>query len=243
LLLTQQGKLSQAEELFEKTLIQAQKINNKVIYCVSLSNLANINEDSGRFEKAIKLNKMILKVDPYYVWSNYYLSMVFYKMGEIDKAKSILEKQIKEKKEIFYYIGLALVNSVLGKMKQADELLNRGLTLIKTENPDISTKIESFLKVTQFYYENKKFKDSLNFSKKIMELTNSLSKEYNIASAFLKINNFNIKSINKIDIIQETERLKEIGCIYDYAYVKKLQIESMINTDIKQDEIKNITEE
>ena len=97
LLLTQQGKLSQAEELFEKTLIQAQKINNKTIYCVALSNLANINEDSGRFDKAIKLNKMILKVDPYYVWSNYYLSMVFYKMGEIDKAKSILEKQIKKR--------------------------------------------------------------------------------------------------------------------------------------------------
>jgi Nif-specific regulatory protein len=59
----------------------------------------------------------------------------------------------------------------------------------------------------------------------------------------VKINNFNLGSINKIDITQEIKRLKEMGCIYDYAYVKKLQIESMINTDIKQDEIKKVAEE
>ncbi|TET63770.1 MAG: tetratricopeptide repeat protein, partial [Candidatus Stahlbacteria bacterium] len=240
------GAILNAKALYEEALIRGRQIGNRNVQYIALTSLANISDDLGRFEDAIVFHKKSIEINPDSVQSNYAnygIAMVFYKKGEIDKAKSIFEQKFKVKKEILYYHGLAMVNMVMGKIEQADEFLNKGLNLIKTENPDISTKIESFLKVTQFYYEKGDFNNSLNFSKKIMELTNPLSKDHNIASAFLKINNFNIKSINKIDIIQETKRLKEIGCIYDYAYVKKLQIESMINTDIKQDEIKNIIEE
>ena len=91
-----------------------------------------------------------------------------------------------------YYIGLALINLILGKKEHADKILLKALSTKETDEMDIGVRIEFFLKISQFHYENRNFKKSINDSKKVIELTNPLSREYAVASAFAKINQFNL---------------------------------------------------
>jgi Nif-specific regulatory protein len=228
LLFLDQGKLLEAKQLYEKTLIQAQKTDNRTVYCNALLNLALISESYGKFKDCLTYIKKAIEIDTESINSNYCLSMNYYKTGAIDKAKALLEDELKQKEEIWYYIGMALVDSARGSKAQAGEVLKKGLKLIETQNPATYTKVESFLKIIQVYYENDSFEKSLDFAKKLEGLTNPLSKEHNIASAFIKINKFNLKQTEKLDITKETEYLKEIGCIYDSVYLKKLQVESIM---------------
>ncbi|UCG91545.1 MAG: sigma 54-interacting transcriptional regulator, partial [candidate division WOR-3 bacterium] len=243
LLLKQQGKCPEARDLFKKTLIQAQKIDNKHFCFIALLGLAYFSEDYGRFEDAINLNQKALTIYPELIIPNYNLAMISYKKGELDKARALLNQKLKIKKDLLYYSGLALINSALGETGLAEEMLNTGLELVEKQNPDAETTVEMFLKTAQFYCEEGDFQRSLDFSKKILDMTNPQSKEFIVASAFQKINTFNLKKVSEIDITQEAGRLKEMGCIYDCAYLRKVRIESMINTDFRQQDIKTVAEE
>ncbi|GAG99124.1 unnamed protein product, partial [marine sediment metagenome] len=173
----------------------------------------------------------------------YAIAMVLYKKGEVEKAKIFLEKQFKKKKEIIYYLCLTLFDLILADKASAEKKIIKGLKLIETKPPDISTQTDSFLNISQCYYEIEDFKDSLDFSKKVTKLTHPQGREHNIASAFMKINEFNLKKEKDLDINEELSRLKEIGCIYDYAYLGKLRIESLMRSDLKQEQIQEIAEE
>ncbi|UCG93328.1 MAG: sigma 54-interacting transcriptional regulator [candidate division WOR-3 bacterium] len=243
LMCMQKADIVKAKELFEEALMRSQQIENRTNQYVAAANLAGIYEDLGRFQDALTFNRMALEINPDSVFSNYNLSMVYYKKGECDKAKRILEEKIKTKKEILYYVGLAMLNAALTKNERAEKLLNQGLELIERQNPITEIKIESFLKTAQFYCENRNFGKSLEFSKKIVEMIKSLSREYILASAFQKINKFNLRDIDELDITHETTRLKEMGCIYDYAYLTKLRIKSILDNGIREKEIKTVVDE
>ena len=238
-----QGNFSRATESFRNVLTRAQQIGNRTAQYESIANLALINEDSGRFDDAIDSNKIALEINPYATNPNYAIAMILYKKGEIDIARSLIKEKLAKKEEILYFIALAMINLSIGKTEQAKEALKKGLESIKNQNPDIPTRISVFLTAIQFYYETIDFESSLRFSKKIIELTNPLSREYSIASAFIKINRFNIKHTADLDIRQETERLRKMGCIYDYAYLKKLEIESRMDKGINPEQIKEIAHE
>jgi Nif-specific regulatory protein len=237
------GDLLKAKELFEKTLIQAQQIDYKSIYYTALLNLAIINGDFGKFDAAIHLNRKALQINADEVIPHYNLAMVLYKKGELEQAQSILEQGIRTAEDILYYVSLAIIYSARGEFEQAEDFISKGVNLIEARKADPHTMIESFSKAAQFYYERGKFEQSTEFVTKIQETTSPQSREYSVANALQKINNFNLKKTDTLDITPETERLKEMGCIYDYAYLKRLQIESLLRTDLDQTEIKTLAEE
>ena len=237
------GYFSKARDLCENALVLAQQTDNHTIQCICLSNLADMSRNSGRFDEAIRYYEKALELDPNDEPAACELSMIYRRKNEIDKASTILKKAIVREESPWFYIGLALINLSLGKEKHATDMLIKGMNQIKKNNPDISTKISLFLKTSQFYYENRNFGKSMNFSEKVIELTYSLSREYVMASAFVKIDRFNLKETESLDIEKETKRLRKIGCIYDYAYLKKLEIESKIDKGIKPEQISEIAHE
>ncbi len=237
------GDLSMATKLFKDVLIQAQQTDNQTTQYVSLSNLGSISNDSGEFNEAIEFYGRSLKIEPHDKLSRYELSMIHYKKGEIDKAKSQLEKLTMKTQYPLYYIGLALIDLILGKKEHANKMLLKGLGSKEVDEMDISVKIEFFSKTSQFHYENRNFKESIDYSKRVIGLTNSLSREYAIASALAEIDQFNLKKTKNLDIEKQTTRLKQMGCIYDYAYLKKLEIESKIDRGLAPKQIKEITHE
>ncbi len=237
------GDFSKARNAYNKALNMGRQINNQIMQSVSLSNLGSINDDTGRFNEAITSHKDALAINPDDRLSRYWQSMIYYKKGEIDKAKSILEKRIPEEEFPLYYIGLASIYMTIGKKEDAGEILSKGLDKIRINNLDTSMRIELFLKTSQFYYENRNFEKSIDDLKKVIELTNPLSREYAIASAFIEIDKFRFKKISNLDISKEIGRLKDMGCIYDYAYLKKLEIESRMDKGINPEQIKEIAHE
>lgn len=237
-----QANFSKARKLHEKTLILSQQTGNQTTQCMSLYNLASISEALGEFNEAIQFNEKALDIKPDAVIPNCNLSMLYYKKGKVEKAKSILERAIKKEKFLLYYICLALINLSLGKREYAEEMLTKGLDKIRKNNLDISARIDLFLRTSQFYYEIYNFEKSLIYAEKVKEITPQSSREHIIASALVKINNFNLDKISDIDVNKKTSILKNMGCVYDYAYLKKLKIESIINNGIKPDQIKKAAE-
>ncbi|GAH54687.1 unnamed protein product, partial [marine sediment metagenome] len=194
------GDFSKARNAYNKALNMGRQINNQIMQSVSLSNLGSINDDTGRFNEAITSHKDALAINPDDRLSKYWQSMIYYKKGVIHEAKSILEKAIIKDKFPLYYIGLALISLILGKKEHAEKMLLKGFDTKKEDKMNISEKIEFFLKTSQFHYENRNFKESIDYSKKVIGLTNSLSREYAMASAFIEIDKFRLKKISNLDI-------------------------------------------
>jgi len=242
-LLTQLGRYDEATQIFEKTLKIAQQTNNRSIQIVSMTNLAIINSTFGKYEKAIELYDSVLEIDNSYVWAVYGKAMVLLEKREVDEAVKLLTISAKDKKGILYAIGQAAISCVDGDASRVTKSLEKALESLSRQKPDISIQIESLAKASCLYHEIRDFKNSRKLTRRILDIVPEDSREYSIAHAILKISNYILNKTNKIDIEREIAKLKEIGCLYDYAYLKRLQIEAMIDRGTKQDNVRGIVEE
>jgi Nif-specific regulatory protein len=238
-----QGKLLKAQELHKESLTIAQQTNNQTMQLFSLANLACINEDLGKFDEAIEFCRISLRIDPDDEFSNYTLSMLYYRKGKTVQAKSILDKAITKRQFALYYIGLALINLELGKKEYAQDMITKGLNKIKENDLSIMAKINLLLGASKFYYAIGDSEKSLAYAKKVSKSAPHQSKERLIAEALMKICNFKLNRTTDLDLDNGLSTLKNMGCIYDYAHLKRLALESIIANGIEQIEITNIIKE
>jgi Nif-specific regulatory protein len=244
LLLVQQGRIIEAIHLFEESLGIAERTNNKSIYLASIVNLALINSDFGNYQKATELYQMALTIEPTNVWANYGLAMIFVKRKQILKARALLLRRRRAKKVILYNIGLAFIDSAIDKVVHTNQLSKEEIEIMNNgQKSEISVKIESLMKLAQLYYERQNFEKSLKYANVVFGITNPSSREYCIARILVEINAYISRTIDKIDIEPECSRLKEMGCIYDYAYVTRLKVEATLNRGLKQGEVRQVVEE
>ncbi|MEO0106387.1 MAG: sigma 54-interacting transcriptional regulator, partial [candidate division WOR-3 bacterium] len=243
LLLLNSGDTDKAKEVFEKAMNGSLRTGNKKHQYICLAHIAGIFEEKGRFDKALELYKKALDIEPDSEYANYALSIIYYRLFEIDKAKSILEEKIGKKEEVLYLIGLGIIYSVLVKIDQAKGYIERGIDRLENGNFEPSIKIESYLRTSQFYYEISDFEKAFSFAQKAKDIAAKQSREYIIADSFIKIEQFRSHLIEKLDIESNLKYLKEKGFLYDYAYFKKLMIESIIEKGIESERIREIAEE
>jgi len=236
------GDFQTAAELYGNVLTLSYQTNNLSAQYKSLLELGSINEDMGKFDDAISFYNKAREVKPDAPSPDYKLSLLFCKKGVVEKAKSLIEKKLRVRKKIPYFFVMATINLIQGKREDAEAALNKGLELMDKKNLDTQTKIELLLSAAQFYYEKGDFENSLYYSENVRKLTNPLSREYSFTSGLIKMNRFNIGKVKIVDITQETERLKSIGCIYVYAYLERLRIESIVNKGIADVKVKEILE-
>jgi Nif-specific regulatory protein len=241
--LTQQGKLKEAQELFEKSLNIAEKTNNKSIYQVAITNIAIIDSVLGKYDKALTEYDRVLAFDTEYVWAVYGKAMILLEKGKKDEARKLLQTKEKTDQDILHEIGQAAINAAEANPDRVVEFLNKALETIDELKADISIRIESFLKASWLYHEIGNIDDSLKYGTKLLDIAFEGGREYNIAKAILEIDSFELGKTDKIDIDQETSRLREIGCLYDYAYLLKLHVQSMMKHGLKQEEIREVVEE
>jgi Nif-specific regulatory protein len=244
LLLVQRGSLVEAQNLFNKSLNTAERTNNKAIYLASIINLAIINVNLGYYQTAIELYKKALLIDATNIWANYGLAMVFLKKNQSHKAAAILLRGSRERNTLLYTIGLAVASATGGITEQSSNLCDEAIKLLNTiENLDISTKIEVSLRIAHLCYQKKCTERADSYANRILTITDSMSRENNIANALLKMNRYAIGEVDSIDIGQELARLKEIGCIYDYACLMRLRVDAKIDRGLEQGEVQKVAEE
>ncbi len=237
------GQITEAINDFETALKGAQKSDIKHIQYVALIGAAGIYQDTCKFARAIEYFNMTLNVEPDSVYAYYGLAMNYHKLGETDKAKAILEEQIKTNEDVIYLVGLSKIYNALGQRELAGHYMEKALNKMEVEKPNRSVKIELFLSAFYYYFDNGDSERALTYALKTEELSPVMSKEKNIALALVKIIKFRIKQIDELDIEHILNKLKEKGYLYDYAILQRLKIEVMLERGIDPEETKNIAED
>jgi two-component system response regulator HydG len=235
----EQGSYAKSEQLFNETLVYAQQTNNQIVQYNVFTNLANVCECHGRFGEALDFYAKASHVYPDKVEPVYGISMTLYTKGDTGKAKSILEKMEKSE-NILLDVGLAMIESALGKFEYAEKLIRKALKKLETENHDTETKAEAFFRTAQLYYEKGDYSKSLEYALKLKSLTNPLSRQHTIAQALIKVMKYRIRKITVMDISEETKKIKNMGCMYDWAWLKRLNIESIVDRGIESNQIEPV---
>jgi Nif-specific regulatory protein len=226
-----QGDFSEAKELYERSLAIALQTGNKTTQHEALLDLGAAENETGNFDKAIDLYKKTLEIDPDDAMSNYHISMVYYKKGELEKARTLLEKQLTNNEFPLYYTGLGLIALISGNLDDAKRLILKGLDKKLLDQINNNQKLELFLKASQFYNEIRDFNKAMQLADQALKSAQKSQMESTIASAFIKINSFQMKQTSSLNINNELKRLKDIGCIYDHACLRRLMIETCLEND------------
>ena len=206
--------------------------------------MAIIYDNLGNYQNAVELYEKALQIDDTDVWANYGLAMVCLKRNQISRAKAILTRSTKEKRTILCSIALAIVNSIGGFTTQLDDTFNKDMAILnRNPNLDISIRIEVLTAIAQFYYEKNAIDKANLYANQITSIADLSSREYSIARALVQLNDYALSKTDGIDIHQELSRLKEIGCIYDYAYLVRLRTEAKLNRGLKQEEVRAAVED
>jgi Nif-specific regulatory protein len=242
-LLAQLGKYDAAERLLLKSLNIAQQTNNKSVYVVSLTNSAIINSTLGKYAKAIEQYNRVLSLNPNYMWAVYGKTTMFIDRNKISEAINWLDEHITPKKEILYIVATALIELIKNNYTGALESLCEAANAVQKERPDISIRLEAFLKISWLYHEMGNFEASAKSVTQLLEITAEGGREYNIARALMKMNDYAMDKTESIDIDPELFRLKEIGCIYDYAYLVRLRVDAKLNHGLEQMEVREVVED
>ncbi|MDH4211981.1 MAG: tetratricopeptide repeat protein, partial [candidate division WOR-3 bacterium] len=243
LLLMNQGRYEKAQELFDEVLRIVQRTNNKSVQLAALANNALINRDLGRIKESIVVYREILDIDSEYAWASYGLAEAILRTNNIEDSKSLLAKKSKLKEDILYGVGLALVSTAEDSNTEAKKFLEKTLELMVVKKPHMSIQVESYTKAGCLYFELGDYDSSLKSIMRLLDLTYEGGREHSIGRAVLKMNHYVMGKEKNIDIEQETLRLKELGCIYDYAYLKRLLVESIVTKGQVQDNVRRIVEE
>ncbi len=240
MLIANSGDIKKAMLVFEKSLDYSLKTGSKRYQYICLTNIAGILEETNKFDKAIEYYNKALEIEPESTYANYPLSMVYYKLSEIDKAKSILEEKMAKKEDVLYFIGLGMVYSALGRIEKAKEYIETGLERIKKEGAEASIQREVYIKSCQLFYETGAFERALAIAEELKKIAIRGTRDYIIADAFIKINKFRLGLVDNLDIDAELKYLKERDFLYDYGYIKKCKIESIIDRGVEPERIKDI---
>ena len=243
LLYARKGNIFITQEIYIKALLNAFKTDNKSNWTIIFVNLAGIYEEAGRFDKALEHYENCLRIEPGSIYGNYGLAMVCLKMGDFDKAKHILEQKLIERHEILYIIGLATVYNIMGRKKDAEELLNNALEQLEKKDFEPSAITEVYLIVSVLFYEKGNYEKAIFYAEKLKNINYKSYRESLIAECMIHLGRFRLKNIDKIDINGDLKNLKEKGFMYDYALLKRLYIEAIIDTGFEPEKTKEITQE
>ena len=237
------GNYDAAKMVYSNFLTLAKQLNNKTKFIRGLINLGGINDHLSRFDEAIGFLKQALKIYPNdpYVLTN--LASICYKTGDIEKGKSIIEDIEKKAQDNFpYLLTQVLLYAEINQEEKALKSLNRALKFTSTLE-HIYLKIETYLVAAKYFYKKSNFRESLKYAKEVIKIAYPLNREYSIADIYLRLNRFHLSISKELDIDEPLNRLKEIGCLYDYAYLKRLKLEILIRRTLKPDQLAQIGKE
>jgi Nif-specific regulatory protein len=141
------------------------------------------------------------------------------------------------------YIGLALIHYTQGHHEQANKYLKKALSNVKDiDNMEYYIKTEFYIKISQLYYEMMDYESSMNFATRLTGIAPSTSRDYTVGAAFVKLCQHKTNPSSTIDIEDECIHLKNMGCIYDYAFLRKLEAESFLDNSVAPNMLKIIAE-
>lgn len=229
LLIKSQSKFDKAIQLLCSALNLARKVGNNRTIARLFINLANIYEIKGDFDKAIKLNRRAIETDNTALKPMYNLSMLYYKKREFETAEKFIKDAPNISDDPLYYLVMALINEYIGKTAEAETNIKRGFEKMAVSKMDFFKKIEFYLNAIEFYYSVSKYEDCAFRASESLKFLSSGTREYIITDAVLKLSNSLITKTETADINSNLGYLKTTNCLYDWACLKRMEIEALYN--------------
>ncbi|MGB3339891.1 MAG: sigma 54-interacting transcriptional regulator [bacterium] len=221
------GKFNEAEKICADILSKAQQTNNRSIAVSALTTLASINKYHADFYQALTYAEQTLKIDPINELAISDIAEILCFQGNTDKAVSFLNIKYPDKTAARYDFALARCNAVQGNTAEAEKLLKQGLHAIKDKKTDVYDQRYGYAAAMQVYYSIRQYNKSLAAAKQLLAITNPQNRQYILAQAYVKLNDYACGNSSKLDITSVFDRLKSIHCIYDYAHIRRLEIEAL----------------
>ena len=242
LIVKSQCKFKKANQLLWSALNYARKAGNNREISRVLVNLANVYEIKGDFDKAIELNKQAMNTYPTAVHPGYNLSMLYCKKGQIEIAKKILKNALDVSDDPLNYFGLASINVLSGKIVKAESNMKKGFRTMRIGKIDFFKKIACYMKNIEICYDIKRYEKCYSCAIEVLKFLTSGSREYVIVDAISKISGFLAGKIEKPDILSNLIWLKKLDCLFDWAYLKRMELEALYEKGLEDMSTSNIHE-
>lgn len=227
LILVSQAKLEKAIQLLSSALSYARKVGRHKTMARIFINLANVYEIKGDFDKAIELNKQAIDMDPDVEKPVYSLSMIYYKNGEVELANKFLKDVFNISDDPLYHFGLALIKAHSGEIADAESSVKEGFKKMAISKTDFFKNTECYLRAIEFYYNVKKYKECYLYTTEALKFLHLNTREYIIVDAISKLCNFITNKDETVDINSNLNTLKTLNCLFDWAYLKRMEIEAL----------------
>ena len=208
-----------AKDYFSAALEKARIHNLKDDEATFLNNLSFIHQKEGDTTLAIKLLRSALAIDvsdDAFCYISYPLEArgsLHLAMHELDSAEILLNQALEVSKEcgdvamqssIYKSIGRLYLEQ--GEINNSRSALNKALMLARKAELPTETK-EVYLELSTFFEKTNELDEALNYLKKYLSISNSLSKANNIEGATRLISEYEFRK--KISEIEEQQHSSE----------------------------------
>jgi transcriptional regulator with GAF, ATPase, and Fis domain/serine/threonine protein kinase/Flp pilus assembly protein TadD len=227
LIIERLNRIVRATQLLETALNYSRRLGNTSMTASILVNLANIYERKCDFSKAISLNQQAKEMDDNAVKPLFNLSMLYYKQGSIAAAEIVLNEALAKFDDASYYFALALIKGHTGRVVEAKSDIESGLRKMMAGEVDFFRKMESYLKVIEFYYNIRRYQECNKHAQEAVHFMPAGSRESIIVHAVSDLCCYHTGEADLLDVSLYLDRLKKTGCLYDWAALKRKEIEAL----------------
>ncbi|MFH1516080.1 MAG: CHAT domain-containing protein [bacterium] len=163
-------------------------------YGMFLATTHKFSESLVQFEAALELSKNPEAVESSDQVMNY-LGVVYYRMGELQKALESHEKSLEilaisenEESKAIYYNNLGIVQKEIGLTREAAESFKKAMPIMrKLDRPEFLAVL--YMNIGSVYYKLGRYEDALNFQKEALKLHRETGRKFEECSALTNIGN------------------------------------------------------
>lgn len=224
------GQLLEAQQIFQDLLVRSRQTNNQPVIRGCMAELANIFDYLGDLNEALLLHTEQLSMypdDPAILCA---VTTIWCKLGILEKAENSL-KRLRRGPENGYFLMAAahfhLLQRDLKSSRRHIDVLGKLIDHAQVEKPILHDLLFAMIDLS---FRIQQFPRTLEYAKRIMPMLSSQSREYMLGSSFQKMSRLYLNHITVLDLTHELDRLKQMGCHYDYARVQHMRIKALLNS-------------
>ncbi len=222
------GHYPEAITLLNRALKPLKRVGNTQKLASLLVNMANVHEILGEYPQALACNRHALDCNPMAQKPLYNLCIILGKMGEINRARP-WKKLLSHQDPVLFNLVRIMENIQYKEPKKAMKHIRCGALGLQEKNIDPMIKEEFYLKSAEACYNTKHFIEAREHANEGMKFVPTESREYLILESLRWLCCYCLHETDSIEIWDCLKRLQDQGCLYDWAVLKRMEMEAFLN--------------
>jgi transcriptional regulator with GAF, ATPase, and Fis domain/serine/threonine protein kinase/Tfp pilus assembly protein PilF len=236
------GKLERAVDSLNRALDNANRIGRTATTSRILDNLGKAHEIKGDFDKALDLYKQAMDTDRAAAEPIYHAARLSLIREEIKRAKQLLHKAARVSDNPQYHFINALIRAYHGKRDLAELDIKQGFEELANGSVEIFGRIECYLDAIEVSYDTKQYDKCRFYAVQALGFLPHDSREYIVVDAILKIVYYLTDKSKTLNIDTNLNSLMKMCCLYDWAHVRRMQIDALCKKNMIESVVSGIDE-